>query len=150
EIESRSCLCAGRHAPIFIGGQRRSGTTLMRTMLNRHPHVALVPRESFFFQDKRFETFFDDLLAWHGRRFAQLSLGPTGMEGTAGALPGGALRTVSASPRGRDAARPGLFGRAVVPRRARPFGGRTTATRGRRQPPQGGLHLVHRPLEDGA
>src|SRR5438876_10832519 len=86
EIESRCCPCAGRHAPIFIGGQRRSGTTLMRTMLNRHPHVALVPRESFFFQDKRFDVFFGDLPALHSRRLAQLSIAPSEVSRAAAAL----------------------------------------------------------------
>jgi len=48
----------------LIGGQRRSGTTLMRTNAGTGtPTLQLVPRESFFFQDKRFEVFFDDLLA---------------------------------------------------------------------------------------
>src|SRR5947199_10854331 len=86
EIESRCCPCAGRHAPIFIGGERRSGTTLMRTMLNRHPHVALVPRESFVFQDKRVEVFFDHVLAWHNRGLAQVSISPSEMDGAGAAL----------------------------------------------------------------
>jgi hypothetical protein len=33
--------------PLFVGGCRRSGTTLVRTMLNAHPDLA-VPHETFF------------------------------------------------------------------------------------------------------
>lgn len=45
--------------PIFIGGQRRSGTTLLRALLNRHPHIACGP-ESKFVQHPSFA-------AWHDR-----------------------------------------------------------------------------------
>jgi hypothetical protein len=86
DVTSHPRLGVERHAPIFIGGQRRSGTTLMRTMLNRHPHIALVPRESFFIQDRRFETFFDDLLAWHSKRFAKMGIGPSEMDRAVAAL----------------------------------------------------------------
>ena len=37
------------HDPIFIVGAPRSGTTLLRSILNAHPNVA-VPRETRFFQ----------------------------------------------------------------------------------------------------
>jgi hypothetical protein len=43
--------------PIFIGGQRRSGTTLLRALLNRHSNIACGP-ESKFVQHPTF-------LAWH-------------------------------------------------------------------------------------
>ena len=46
-------------SPIFIGGQRRSGTTLVRVLLNRHPHIACGP-ESKFVQHPSFVT-------WHER-----------------------------------------------------------------------------------
>ncbi len=44
-------------SPVFIGGQRRSGTTLLRIMLNRHPRIAC-GRESHFAKH---------LLNWHDR-----------------------------------------------------------------------------------
>jgi hypothetical protein len=44
-------------SPIFIGGQRRSGTSLFRVLLNRHPHIASGP-ESKFIQDPSF-------ISWH-------------------------------------------------------------------------------------
>lgn len=34
-------------SPIFIGGQRRSGTSLFRVLLNRHPHIACGPESKF-------------------------------------------------------------------------------------------------------
>jgi hypothetical protein len=53
----------GSIAPIFIGGQRRSGTSLMRVLLNRHPNIACGP-ESKFVQDPRFRE-------WHERLAAE-------------------------------------------------------------------------------
>ncbi|HEX6506035.1 MAG TPA: sulfotransferase, partial [Chloroflexota bacterium] len=44
-------------SPIFIGGQRRSGTSLLRVLLNRHERIAAGP-ESKFVQDPSF-------MAWH-------------------------------------------------------------------------------------
>ena len=38
-------------SPIFIGGQHRSGTTLMRRLLRLHPHISCGP-ESNLFRDK--------------------------------------------------------------------------------------------------
>lgn len=70
---------AARSTPILIGGQRRSGTTLMRTMLRRHPHIACVP-ESHFFQASRFEQFFRDLLAERAELFRRLGVGPAEMD----------------------------------------------------------------------
>jgi sulfotransferase family protein len=50
-------LPSDTRSPVFIGGQRRSGTTLLRILLNRHPHIAC-GRESHL--AKR-------LLGWHDR-----------------------------------------------------------------------------------
>ncbi len=38
-------------SPIFVGGQHRSGTTLMRRLLHLHPHISCGP-ESNLFRDK--------------------------------------------------------------------------------------------------
>ncbi len=38
----------GGEPPIFIGGHHRSGTTLLRVMLNRHPRIACGPEGQLF------------------------------------------------------------------------------------------------------
>src|SRR5438045_1159172 len=77
--------------PRCSGVHRRTWISRMRTMINRQAHVELVPRESCSFHDKRFEVCFDDLLAWHSRRFAQLSSGPPEMDRAVAALIGSLL-----------------------------------------------------------
>lgn len=52
-------LPSDTRSPIFIGGQRRSGTSLFRVLLNRHPHIACGP-ESKFIQHP-------DLMRWHNQ-----------------------------------------------------------------------------------
>src|SRR5438552_3083662 len=52
-------LPSDTRSPLFIGGQRRSGTTLLRVLLNRHSRIACGP-ESTFPQDTEF-------IAWHER-----------------------------------------------------------------------------------
>lgn len=82
EVEVAAALAP----PVFIGGQRRSGTTLMRTLLDRHPNLAGVPHESFFFQDQKFERFFDEMLERHSLRFVHLEIGPREIHRAVGAF----------------------------------------------------------------
>lgn len=74
-----------RAGPIFIGGQRRSGTTLMRTLLARHPHIARIP-ESHFFQEQRFGDFFEELLERYRGLFDRIGVGQEEMDGAVGAF----------------------------------------------------------------
>src|SRR2546423_5251369 len=48
------------YSPIFIGGLQRSGTKLMRLLLDSHPHIACGP-ESKLFRDQRLERIYTDL-----------------------------------------------------------------------------------------
>lgn len=57
-------LPSDMRSPIFIGGQRRSGTSLFRVLLNRHPRIAAGP-ESKFVQDPSFMAWNDCIVdAW--------------------------------------------------------------------------------------
>ncbi len=49
------------YSPIFIGGLQRSGTTLMRLLLNSHPHIACGPESKLFQQNNRLEGIYTDL-----------------------------------------------------------------------------------------
>ncbi len=48
------------YSPIFAGGLQRSGTTLMRRLLDSHPHIAC-GQESFLFRDDQLERIYTDL-----------------------------------------------------------------------------------------
>ena len=63
-------------APIFVGGEGRSGTTLLRVMLDAHPSIACGP-ESHFLTDPEFERFHRHFRkTWH-RRAEGYGYGPS-------------------------------------------------------------------------
>ena len=45
-------MTAHRESPIFICGPARSGTTMMRSCLNKHPSICIA-RETHYFEDLR-------------------------------------------------------------------------------------------------
>lgn len=56
--------------PIFIGGEGRSGTTLMRAMLNSHPRIFCGP-ETHFFIDQKFIDFHNILLKNYANQISE-------------------------------------------------------------------------------
>lgn len=63
-------------SPIFIGGEGRSGTTLMRAMLNCHPKIAC-GAETHFLTDQDFIKLYDLLLERYSARFAEYTADPS-------------------------------------------------------------------------
>lgn len=58
----------GAGPPVFVGGCPRSGTTLLRTMLNSHPHLAVPHETKFVVQAWRRRNVFGDLSSAQNRR----------------------------------------------------------------------------------
>jgi hypothetical protein len=56
--------------PIFIGGEGRSGTTLMRAMINNHPKIFCGP-ETHFFIDKNFIDYHDVMVNHYSNRISE-------------------------------------------------------------------------------
>ena len=55
-MADQSCFLPNRTVlkdPIFVVGHARSGTTLLATLLGRHPHLAATP-ETHFFNEGRY------------------------------------------------------------------------------------------------
>jgi Sulfotransferase family len=76
-------LPSDTRSPIFIGGQRRSGTTLMRVLLNRHPHIAC-GRESHF--AGKLEPWHDPLAEEWSETVRRYGFGPEAVERAFAAL----------------------------------------------------------------
>ena len=72
-VRRRSSNYVSTQSPIVIGGSQRSGTTLLRVMLDSHPHIACGPETSLlaggFLPDKlarRFDTTLEHVAELHG------------------------------------------------------------------------------------
>ena len=59
-----------KNQPIFIGGEGRSGTTLMRAMINNHPNIFCGP-ETHFFIDKNFIDYHDIMVNHYSNRISE-------------------------------------------------------------------------------
>lgn len=67
-VVERAAVLRTNDRPVFVGGCPRSGTTLLRSMLNAHPVLAL-PRETHFvIEAYRRRATFGDLRDEHNRR----------------------------------------------------------------------------------
>ncbi len=65
-------------APVYVCGAPRSGTTLVRDLLDGHPALAVLPSEGRFFEGfgKRDLTDGPEALALHGQRWLRLLVNP--------------------------------------------------------------------------
>lgn len=70
-------LPSDTRCPIFIGGQRRSGTTLMRVLLNRHPHIVCGPESHFA---SRFERWHEQLADEWSETVRRYGFGPEAVD----------------------------------------------------------------------
>jgi hypothetical protein len=78
-------LPSDTRSPIFIGGQPRSGTTLVRVLLNRHSNIACGP-ESKFAQHPSFVSWHDQFAAQWSEQFARYGLGSQEVDRAVAAL----------------------------------------------------------------
>jgi hypothetical protein len=69
----------GAAQPIFIGGHHRSGTTLLRVVLNRHPHIACGP-EGQLLERTGFLEFHRDFEEMWLPQLQRFGLGPTDID----------------------------------------------------------------------
>jgi protein-tyrosine sulfotransferase len=73
-LRRRRCRHVSDQSPVIVAGSQRSGTTLLRVILDSHPRIACGPESSLltgsFLPDKlaeRFETPLDEVWALHDR-----------------------------------------------------------------------------------
>lgn len=84
-MKRKVTLPSDTRSPIFIGGQRRSGTSLFRVLLNRHPHIACGP-ETKFVQDPGFVDWHNRLAEQWSERVERYGFGPEAVDRAVAAL----------------------------------------------------------------